>query len=305
VALGWEVLDQGQGFPSDPTKSLRASFRDVVLPEVFREAVRDINRTEDGEPWLTDKQLDELLEQIFDAPGNSLVEINEQVLKLLYRAHVDRNELTGEEYPDVRLIDFQHSERNRFIAINQFRIDTPGRVKDCIIPDIVLFVNGLPLVVVECKEANQVQANPLYEAFRQLMRYSDQRLATHEAGLREGEPRLFYTNQLLIRTTGDKAEFGSITATEEEFFFPWRDIYPETYRDYEPPLGKERRQELLIQGMLPKETLLDIVRNCTLFMDAGKRQAKIVSRYQQYRATLKIIERLRTGTTPEERSGVI
>jgi type I restriction enzyme R subunit len=252
AALGWEVLDQGQGFPSDPAKCLRASFREVALPDVFREAVRDINRTEEGEPWLTDKQLDELLEQVLDAPGSSLVEINEQVLKLLYRAQVDRNELTGEEYPDVRLIDFQHPERNRFTAINQFRIDTPGRVKDCIIPDIVLFVNGLPLVVVECKEANQVQANPLYEAFRQLMRYSDQRLATHEAGLREGEPRLFYTNQLLIRTTGDKAEFGSITATEEEFFFPWRDIYPEKYRQYEPPLGKGNSGDSILNSVLPR-----------------------------------------------------
>ena len=218
---------------------------------------------------------------------------------------MDENELTGEEDPDVRLIDFHHPERNHFLAINQFRIDTPGGTKGCIIPDIVLFVNGMPLVVVECKDANQVQANPMYEAWRQLMRYTDQREGTHEAGLREGEPRLFHTNQFVIRTCGDQCEFGTITSTDEEYFYPWRDIHPERYRDYTPPLGKERQQELLIQGMLAKETLLDIVRNCTIFMDVGKTRAKIVSRYQQYRAMLKIIDRLRTGKTPADRSGVI
>jgi type I restriction enzyme R subunit len=191
------------------------------------------------------------------------------VQKLLYRAQVDVNEFTGEQYPNVKLIDFDHPERNHFLAINQFRIDTPGAGKGFIIPDIVLFVNGLPLVVVEAKDVNEFTANPMEEAFKQLMRYSNQREETHEAGLREGEPRLFYTNQLLIRTCGDHADFGTITSTEEEFFYPWKDIWPQKYRKYRPPLGKERPQEVLIQGMLPKETLLDIVRNCTVFMDVG------------------------------------
>jgi type I restriction enzyme R subunit len=305
AALGWLVVDQGEGFPTNPARSFRSSFREVILRDIFNASVLALNTTEDGHPWLTNKQLEELYEQILHQPGTSLLEANENVLKLLYRAQVDVNELTGEEYPNVKLIDFHHPERNHFLAINQFRVDTPGGVKDCIIPDIVLFVNGLPLVVIECKDANQVQANPMYEAFRQLLRYTDQREETKQAGLREGEPRLFYTNQLVICTCGERAEFGTITATEEEFFFPWKDIWPEQYRAYEPPLDFERQQEVLIQGMLPKNTLLDIVHNCTLFMDVGKTRAKIVCRYQQYRAMLKIIHRLRTGKTPAERSGVI
>ena len=79
-----------------------------------------------------------------------------------------------------------------------------------------------------------------------------------------------YTNQLLIRTCGDRADFGTITATDEEFFFPWKDIYPEKYRKFTPPLGQVRQQETLIQGMLPKETLLDLIRTCTVFMDVGQ-----------------------------------
>ncbi|NQU24700.1 MAG: type I restriction endonuclease subunit R [Candidatus Nealsonbacteria bacterium] len=305
ASLDWEVIDQGEGFPTDPAKSHRTDFREIVLRDIFNQSVRAINTTDDGRPWLTDKQLEELFEQITHQPGKSLVEANETIQGLLYRTQVDENELTGEQYPNVNLIDFHHPERNHFLAINQFRIDTPGGVKDCIIPDIVLFVNGLPLVVIECKDANQFTSNPMNEAFKQLMRYSDQREGTKQAGLREGEPRLFHANQFIVRTSGEQAEFGTITSTDEEFFYPWRDIYPEKYRNYSPPLGKERQQELLIQGMLAKETLLDIVRNCTLFMDVGKARAKIVCRYQQYRAMLKIVHRLRTGQTPIDRSGVI
>ena len=253
----------------------------------------------------TDKQLDDLYDDLIQQSGSSLVETNEAALKLLFRSQVDVNELTGEQYPNVKLIDFEHPERNHFLAINQFRIDTPGAGRGFIIPDIVLFVNGLPLVVIECKDANQFTSNPMFEAFQQLMRYSDQREETRLAGLREGEPKLFFTNQILIRTCGDKADFGSITSTDEEFFFTWKDIHPEKYRTYTPPLSVVRQQELLIQGMLPKDTLLDLVRTCTIFMDVGKVRAKIVARYQQYRAVSKIINRLRTGKTPANRSGVI
>ena len=305
AALDWDVIDQGLGIPQDPAVSHRSSFRDVVLRDDFLDSVRRINTTDTGQTWLTDHQLDELLGQITGQPGNSLLAANEAIQQLLYRTQVDENGVTGEEYPDVKLIDFEHPERNSFLAINQFRIDTPGTGKEFIIPDIVLFVNGLPLVVVECKDHNVFTANPMTEAFKQLMRYSDQRQETHDAGLHEGEARLFHTNQFVIRTDGDHAEFGSISATEEEYFYPWRDIHPEKYRQYTPPLGNERPQEVLIQGMLPKETLLDMMRTCTVFMDAGKARIKVVCRYQQYRATCKIIERLRTGQTPEDRSGVV
>ena len=160
AALDWKVVDQGPGVPTDPTKSLRTSFREVILEGVFRQSLHDINRTAQGQPWLTDKQIDDLIDEILNQPAKSLVEANEAVLKLLYRAQVDVNEVTGEQYPNVRLIDFDHPERNHFLAINQFRIDTPGAGKGFIIPDIVLFVNGLPLVVIECKDAQRLHGQP-------------------------------------------------------------------------------------------------------------------------------------------------
>jgi len=307
AGLGWQTIDQSQGtgIPEDPAASERTSFREVLLKDRFKRAVRDINRTEDGQPWLTEAQLEQAFEDLNRAGSSSsgLVDANEATLKLLFNnARVNENEVTGEQSPAVKLIDFNRPERNDCLAINQFRIDTPSGVKSCIIPDIVLFVNGLPLVVVECKDGEQFAADPMHEAFQQLMRYSDQR---ETGGLREGEPRLFHTNQVLIRTCGQKADFGTITATDPRYFFPWRDIIHEAHRQYTPPLGVERAQEMLILGMLAPSTLLDLVRTCTVFMDSGPKRIKVVGRYQQYRAVQRIVGRLRQGGSPQERSGVV
>jgi type I restriction enzyme R subunit len=305
-ALGWTVVNQGNGgIPTDPAKSLRANFREWILPDVFRESVRALNKTDEGESWLTDRQLTDLRDQILRQPNLSLLEANEAVQHLLFKAQVDVNKLTGEDDPVVQLIDFKHPERNQFHAINQFKVDTPGCVKQCIIPDIVLFVNGLPLVVIEAKIGDENTANPMHAAFEQLLRYRNGREATLAAGLREGEPKLFYTNLLVIRTCGEKAEFGTISSGHENFY-AWKDIWPEANQDYVKPLGVEREQERMIQGLLCPETLLRILRTCTVFKDtdAGKR-IKVTCRYQQYRAACKIMERLRTGTTADERSGVV
>ena len=306
AALGWTVIDQGQGFiPTDPSRSLRENFREWILPAIFREAVRSLNRAPSGELWLNDRQLDDLRDQLLRQPNRTLLEANETAQALFLKAQVDLNELTGEPDPVVKLIDFTHPERNQFHAINQFRIDTPGCVKTCIIPDIVLCVNGIPLVVVEAKIGDPNTANPLHAAFEQLLRYRNGRADTAKAGLREGEPRLFYTNLLLVRTCGEKAEFGTITSGHEHFY-AWKDIWPEARRTYPPPLGIEREQEKLIQGLLAPAILLDVLRTCTVFMDtdAGRR-VKVMCRYQQYRAARKIVERLRRGETPEARSGVV
>lgn len=306
AALGWNVIDQGQGFiPSDPSKSLRTSFREWFLPADFLAAVRAINLTPDGKPWLTDRQLGDLRDQILRQPNRTLLEANETTQGLFLKAQVDRNEITGEADPVVKLIDFAQPSRNQFHAINQFRVDTPGCVKSCIIPDIVLFVNGIPLVVVEAKIGDPNTANPLHAAYEQLLRYRNGRPETIKAGLREGEPRLFYTNLLLVRTCGEKAEFGSITSGHEHFC-AWKDIWPESNQAYTPPLGVEREQEKLIQGLLAPATLLDVLRTCTVFMDTDSgRRIKVVCRYQQYRAARKIVDRLRAGKTPESRSGVV
>lgn len=306
AGLGWTVIDQGcQMLPQDPAQSLRSSFRDLILPQVFRESVRALNTLPDGREWLTERQLAGLVDDIFRQPGKGLLDANEAVQALLAKAQVDRNELTGEKDPTVRLIDFTRPERNSFHAINQFRVDTPGCVKGFIIPDVVLFVNGLPLVVIEAKIGDANTANPMHEAFVQLQRYRDARPETARAGLHEGEPKLFYPNLAVIRTCGEAAEFGTISSAPEHFY-GWRNIWPEQFAAITPPLGEVRAQEELVQGLLNPQCLLDMLRTCSVFMDLpnGKR-VKVLARYQQHRAAHRIVARLRSGETPMERSGVV
>jgi type I restriction enzyme R subunit len=299
--LGWTVIDQGTGVPQDATPSLRNNFRQWLLPEVFDQAVRTINRTDDGREWLTDRQLEDLRSQLLRHPNRTLLEANEVVQSMLFKTQADGNELTDEADPVVRLIDFHNPANNQFHAINQFRIDTPGCVKAFIIPDIVLFVNGIPLVVVECKKGSETCANPMQEAFVQLQRYMHRRKETEDSGLKEGEPRLFYSNLMLVRSSGLEADYGTITSGEEHFY-AWKTLYPAD----DSALEGLNTQQQLIGGMLNKANLLQILRTSAVFMDTdGGPRVKVVCRYQQFRAARKIIERLRTGETALERSGVV
>ncbi|WP_028585015.1 type I restriction endonuclease subunit R [Desulfogranum mediterraneum] len=300
-SLGWTSIDQGAEIPQDPIKSLRQTFRQWLLPDVFVKAVAGINRTSTGESWLTSKQLQDLQDQILRQPNKTLLEANESIQKLIFKAQVDCNEITGEQDPVVKLIDFENPENNQFHAINQFRVDTPGCVKQFIIPDIVLFVNGIPLAVVECKKGGPTCANPMPEAFEQLQRYMNRRKATEQQGLKEGEPRLFHTALLLIRSCGLEADFGTITSGEEHFF-PWKTQWPNEDATAE---GMNQQQQL-IAGMLNKKSLLQILRTSTVFMDTDNgARIKVVCRYQQFRAAGKICEQLRRGENALQRSGVV
>lgn len=305
ATLGWDVIDHGESLPSSPDSSLRSSFKEVALKSVFFEAVRAINLDDAGLPWLTDVQLDFLFEHITSRPG-SLVEANRAVHEVLLAGidDLDHETAAGVVKRKARFIDFDKPDNNHFVAINQFRIDTPGQAKEHIRPDIVLFVNGLPLVVIETKEANTFTSLPLDEAKRQILRYSERRDESTKGGVKEGEERLFHFNLLAIATTGTQAMYGSITAEMDEFQ-TWRSIEPPEYQNYTSPLGgAPRAQEVLIQGMLPKPTLLDLLQNFCLFATKRDKLIKVVCRYQQYRAILKALARIRSNEGPN-RGGVI
>ena len=299
--LGWQVIDQGLGIPQEPGKSLRENFKQVLLPKVFKESVKALNKTADGREWLTDKQLDEILFEIQNFAGKSLHEANKEIHRLLQKGtSVPRNELTGEQDPTVRLVDFKNHNNNSFIAINQFRLLTPGASRQGIIPDIVLFLNGLPIVVVEAKDFDTAQ--PLSEAYSQITRYANTR--EDDYGFKEGEEKLFHYNIFSIITHGKEARVGTISA-EFDFYNNWVDIFPEEYKTVQFPPNEER-QEVLIHGMLNKEILLDVLKHFTLFMEIKKGvEVKIVARYNQYRAVGKIIKNYRAGNTSLEKGGVV
>ncbi|MEO0247667.1 MAG: type I restriction endonuclease subunit R, partial [candidate division WOR-3 bacterium] len=268
----------------------REDFREVILENVFKDSIKRIN------PWIEEDQTNEVLRRITTPFKNSLLEINREIHDLLLEnTSVSENRKTGEKSPTVKFIDYQNLNNNSFIAISQFKVNITGTEKH-IIPDIVLFVNGLPLVVVECK--SPAISDPIREAIEQLKRYANRR------GDKEGNERLFWYNLFSVATTRLTAKYGTITS-EYEHFVEWRDPYPHSICDIEPE-KTVTSQELLIYGMLSPKNLLDILHNFTIFKEDSKGGiAKIVPRYQQFRAVKKMVKRIKEGKTPEEKGGII
>lgn len=291
AGLGWEVLELQM--QQQPEQSFRTSFSEVVLKPKLREALVKIN------PFLTDAQVDELERKITTFQKNSLLENNQQVLHyLLENTTVSKNEQTGELSPTVRFIDFDNLENNSFIAISQFKVAVTG-TDHHILPDIILFVNGLPLVVIEAKSSKVKE--PIPEAIDQLMRYSEQRGDTGE-----GNKELFYYNQILVTTCRTEAKFGTITTQIEKHFYRWTDPYPKTLNDLTHGQSSPNDQQRLVAGMLDPRNLLDIVRVFTVFKTDDKgRKIKVVGRYQQFRAVKIATQRLIEGKNPIERGGII
>lgn len=300
--IGWRVIDHGNnGIPQDPAISLRTNFNDWALKSVFSEKIKDLNN------WITDEQINQCWDKIITQNGK-LLEVNEATFVMLRKGIPleGKNEVTSEENPTVRLVAFgDEYESNDFTAINQFRINTPGTAKPFIIPDIVCFVNGLPWIVIECKDDDV--AEPMSEAFEQIQRYANLRIdEDDEYAEVEGKEQLYYSNLFSVITHGKEARFGTISS-DFDFFYNWRDIFPEEYRTVQ--IGDDEqsvRQEVIILGMFNKEILIDLLQNFTLYMTlkAGNK-IKVLARYNQYRATGKMIERLKAGKTWQERSGVI
>ena len=291
---GWSVLE---GDKWDPRGTERGSFGESLLEDRLRVALRKLNLGPDGRPWLDESRISEALSSLTRADSGKLTEINERMTERLLEG-ITVAGLVGWDQgrsQRIRFIDFESPEANDFLVVNQFRVDEPGgQARKFVVPDVVLFVNGIPLVVIECKSPYIV--DPMAEGITQLRRYANQR----DLGAPEGNERLFWTNQFVISTYGDKARVGTFTAGPEHFL-EWKDPAPLTRDELGAKLGKAAvdlsGQELLVAGMLTPANLLDIVRHHTIFTEVSGRRVKIVARYQQYRAVLKALSRLRTGKT--------
>ena len=290
--LGWEVftLDMHQ---QKPAESWRDSFDAVVLLPKLREALAKIN------DWLDDEQIEEAVNKIVEIHGGDLLANNQHVLHLLLEGTTtDRNRKTGEISPNVKYIDFTHGDNNSFVAICQFKVRIPGTDRH-IIPDITLFLNGLPIAVIECKSPKVKESIP--EAIDQMMRYSEQR---GDKG--EGNKRLFYYNQFLVATDRQQAKASSITARNEKHFNSWSDPYPLTLNDLEHGESTANQQQRLVAGMFAKDNLLSLIRTFILFTTDDEGQTiKVIARYQQFRAVKKAVKRLLEGKNKHERGGII
>lgn len=196
--LGWT---HASGSLDDPAATRRNSFAEVIQEDVLRERLRALNPGPDGLPWLDDARLSEALAAVTRLGTHKLMEANQKATELLIKG------LTVEGLPGwdggrgqtIRYIDWDRPANNHFTVVSQYRVDCPpgfNSAKAFIVPDLVLLVNGIPVVVVECKSPSIPE--PLAEAVDQLRRYSNQRKAALEVDDNEGCEALFATNQLLV-----------------------------------------------------------------------------------------------------------
>lgn len=291
VAMRWGYLT---GDVHDPGRTERESFRDVLLRDRLRDALRRINRDDDDRPWLDDTRVDVAAERLERLRSVRLMEANQEATELLLTGVTVEGdpERHGGREQTIHFIDWEHPERNDFLVVNQFRVDVPGR-KGYIVPDVVLFVNGIPLVVVECKSPGST--DPMEAGIGQLHRYTNQ---GEWADAKEGAERLFHYNQILVSTWFHEARAGTVGALHEHYM-EWKTTHPVSPEQVREEVGKERlsSQHTLVAGMLRPAHLLDLVRNFTLFTEASGRTVKLVARYPQFRTVHRAVERLRTGKT--------
>lgn len=295
--MGWQFM---AGDIDDPGVTGRASFREVLQEGTLRRQLRALN-LRDGQPWLDEARIAQAVGALTRIAASRLMEANQVATGLLLQG------ITVDGLPDwnggrgqtIQYIDWEHPARNAFTVVNQYRVDCPpgfNRGKRFIVPDIVLLVNGIPLVVVECKSPLLPEA--MEQAVDQLRRYTNQRFAAGEVADNEGAPALFGPNQLLVATSFDNARLGSIGA-ELVHYAAWKTLAPRTEAEVLAKLGKAALsdQERLVAGLLAPSQLLDVVRHYVLFMQLEGRTIKVVPRYQQFRAVVRALERLRTGKT--------
>ena len=221
-AMGWQWTE---GDADIPDFTERPSFREVFLNGRLVAALRKLN-LRSGQPWLDETRIARAIRDLQQSAEHRLMEMNQSATELLLKGTV------AEGLPDweqgrpqpIRYIDFENPENNDFLVINQFKVElTSGRGH--VIPDAVLFINGIPLVVAEFKSPGI--ENPLQQAITQLLRYTNQRKELFPTLYTENEgvERLFRTNQLLIASDYFEARAATIGAPPEAYL-EWSDTSP-------------------------------------------------------------------------------
>ncbi|MEO3430710.1 type I restriction endonuclease subunit R [Pelagibius sp. CAU 1746] len=266
--LGYAVLHGPDISPEGPSPE-RVSYDQVLLTERLRAALEALN------PHLPAETLDEVLRKVQQAETPSLVEENRRLHGyLLEGVPVEVSREDGSIAGDVaRLVDFNDLEANDWLAVNQFTVIENRSNRR---PDVVIFVNGLPLAVIELKNPGDENAT-LQGAFNQLQTYKSQ------------IPSLFRTNAVLVTSDGLQARLGSLTADLERFM-PWRtadgrEIAPKG----RPELGT------LIEGVFEKQRFLELLRDFIVFGETAdkegqSRTVKIVAGYHQFHAVRKAVQ---------------
>lgn len=286
---GFQYL-YGPRIAADGETPMRRGFDDVLLIEKLSAAIDRLN------PHVPPVAREDALKQVLRVHSPEILDGNETFHKMLTEGVKVAYQKNGLERGDlVWLVDFTKPENNEFHVVNQFTIIENDNNKR---PDVILFVNGLPLVVIELKNAGDENATA-HSAYKQIQTY------------KSTIPSLFTYNSILVISDGLEARAGSLTAGISRFM-AWKSA------DGQSEASKLVGQlETLINGMLNKKTLLDLVQNFILFEKTKKEDAetglttvqtaKILAAYHQYYATNKAVESVvqASAQNGDQKGGVV
>lgn len=255
-------------------------YNEVVLVTRLRDAIDKLN------PNISQDAKEDALKKVLRTESPNALINNENFHRYLTDGvDVEMRTENGIRGEKIYIVDFENPENNEFVAINQFTVVEGNQNKR---PDIILFVNGLPLVVIELKNAVDENAN-LKSAFNQLQTY------------KQAIPSLFTYNSLLVISDGWDARCGTITSDYGRFM-TWKTKDGQTTADHLQP-----QMEVMFHGMLNKHTLLDLIRQFIVFEKSDSKTLKKVAAYHQYYAVNKALESTVTasGSNGDRRGGVI
>ena len=251
----------------------RANTREVVLAVSLRAAINRLN------PTVPAAAREDAFRRVLDLGQPTLLSGNRAFHRILVTGVPVQYQKGGETRGDfVRLVDWHDAGRNEWLAVQQFTIKGPRHTRR---PDIILFINGLPLVLIELKNPADVQAD-IWKAYDQIQ--------TYKAQIAD----VFTFNELLVISDGTEARMGSLSANAERFM-QWRTIDGVAL----DPLGKFQELETLVRGVLAPTYLLDYLRYFVLFEDDGTLVKKVAG-YHQFHAVRAAVEQVVTAASTDE-----
>ena len=269
--VGWQHR-YGPDVAPDGDAPERDNYRQVLLLGRLRSAIAALN------PDVPPAAREDAVKQVVDLGTPVLLAANRQFHRLLVTGVPVQYQRDGETRGDfVKLVDWAAPARNDWLAVNQFSITGPHHTRR---PDIVLFVNGLPLVLIELKNPADANAD-VWKAFHQIQTYKEQIADA------------FQTNEVLVISDGTDALLGSLSADSERFM-AWRTIDGVTL----DPLGPFNELQTLVRGVLAPAYLLDYLRFFVLFEDDGGLVKKIAG-YHQFHAVRAAIAQVIAASRPD------
>jgi type I restriction enzyme, R subunit len=279
VEVGYRHV-YGPDIAPDGESPERDDYRQVVLIDRLRASIARLN------PAIPAAAREDALLQVLNLQTPVLLSANRRFHQLLVNGVTVEYQHDGETRGDfVRLIDFVDPTHNEWLAINQFSIRGSQHARR---PDVILFVNGLPLVLLELKNPADTHAD-IWKAFEQIQTYKEQ------------IPDVFQYNEILVISDGSDARMGSLSADAERFQ-AWRTIDGVLL----DPLGQFDELETLIRGALAPASLLDFLRFFVLFEDDGVLIKKIAG-YHQFHAVRAAIQQVVAASRPggDQKGGVV